>query len=89
MGIGTSLLLVAVGAILKYAVTITVSGVRLEAVGVILMLVGGAGLLLSLIWMAMSRRRATAVDDRARYDYELDDRPRRDVVDDRPRERAY
>lgn len=89
MGIGTSLVLIAVGAILKYAVTISVSGVRLETVGVILMVVGAAGLLLSVIWMAMSRRRDVPVDDRARYDYAIDDRPRREVVDDRPRERAY
>ena len=89
MGIGTSLVLIAVGAILKYAVTISVSGVSLQTVGVILMLVGAAGLLLSLIWMAMSRRRDVAVDDRARYDYAIDDRPRREVVDERPRERAY
>ena len=38
----------AVGAILRYAVTATVTGVALTTVGLILMIVGGAGLLLGL-----------------------------------------
>ena len=49
MGIGTSILLIAIGAILKFAVTSSVSGVSLSTVGVILMIVGGLGLLISLI----------------------------------------
>ena len=48
MGIGVSLILVAVGAILTWAVTAEVSGVDLTTVGVILMVVGIAGALLSL-----------------------------------------
>jgi Domain of unknown function (DUF6458) len=48
MGIGTSILLIAVGAILRYAVTITVSGVELQTVGLILMIVGIIGLVVSL-----------------------------------------
>lgn len=62
MGIGTSLFLIAVGAILKFAVHATVSGVSLQTVGVILMVVGVIGLLISLIWMASARRRGVAVD---------------------------
>ncbi len=50
MGISTSLILVAVGAILKWAVTATVSGVDLQTVGVVLMIVGAVGLVLSLIF---------------------------------------
>jgi hypothetical protein len=50
MGIGVSLLLVAVGAILAFAVNASVSGVDLVAVGWILMIVGGIGALLSLIF---------------------------------------
>ena len=61
MGIGTSILLIAVGAVLKYAVTWNVSGVKLEVVGVILMILGAVGLVFSLIAMAMARRRAGVI----------------------------
>jgi hypothetical protein len=52
MTIGTSLFLIAVGAILKFAVTLNVAGIDLHTVGVILMVVGGVGLLLGL-WLAV------------------------------------
>ena len=61
MTIGTSILLIAAGAILKYAVTAHVSGLDIQTVGVILMLVGILGLILSLIytlaWSSGARRR--------------------------------
>ena len=61
MTIGTSIVLIAVGAILKYAVTAHVSGIDLQTVGTILMLVGILGLILSLIytfaWSSGTRRR--------------------------------
>ena len=44
MGIGTSIFLIALGAILKFAVTATISGIELATVGVILMVVGIIGL---------------------------------------------
>jgi Domain of unknown function (DUF6458) len=50
MGISLSILLVAAGAILTWAVSVDVSGVDLTAVGVILMVVGIIGLLLSLVF---------------------------------------
>ena len=50
MGISLSILLVAIGAILTWAVSAEVSGVDLTAVGVILMVVGILGLLLSLVF---------------------------------------
>jgi hypothetical protein len=50
MGIGTSIFLMAVGAILRFAVTVTTTGINLHTVGVILMIVGALGLLLSLIF---------------------------------------
>jgi hypothetical protein len=63
MGIGVSLLLVAAGAILKFAVTATTSGVNLGTVGVVLMVVGAVGLLLSLLfwssWGGFGGRAAT------------------------------
>jgi hypothetical protein len=50
MGISVSLLFIAAGAILKWAVTATASGVNLATVGVILMVVGAVGLAMSLIF---------------------------------------
>lgn len=53
MTIGTSLFLIAVGAILKYAVTAHVAGVDLQVVGVILMIIGVVGLLIGLaMWIS-------------------------------------
>ena len=43
MGIGVSLVLIAVGAILTWAVTATASGIDLNTVGIILMVVGAVG----------------------------------------------
>jgi hypothetical protein len=67
MGIGTSLLLIAAGAILKFAVHASISGLSLQTVGVILMVVGALGLLLSLFGMASARRRAAPVVERDVY----------------------
>jgi len=50
MGIGVSLILIAVGAILVWAVEAQVSGVDITAIGWILLIVGAAGALLSLIF---------------------------------------
>ncbi len=48
MPLGSSLFLIAVGAILKFAVTATVAGIDLQVVGVILMVIGVLGLVVSL-----------------------------------------
>ena len=48
MGIGTSIFLIAVGAILRYAVDVTVEGVEIDTVGLILIVVGAIGLVISL-----------------------------------------
>jgi hypothetical protein len=65
MGIGTSIFLIALGAILRFAVTATVSGVSVQTIGLILMIVGIVGLVLSLIfWSALGSwypGRSTAV----------------------------
>jgi hypothetical protein len=50
MGISLSILLLAIGAVLTWAVSVEVSGVDLTAVGVILMVVGLIGLLVSLVF---------------------------------------
>ncbi len=72
MTIGTSLFLLALGAILKYAVTDSINGVDLSTVGVIMMIVGAIGLLLSLLYMTVWSR-----DNReARYVREREYGPR-------------
>ena len=50
MGISASLLLIAAGAVLTWAVEAETSGIDINTVGVILMVVGAAGLLLSLVF---------------------------------------
>ena len=51
MGIGVSILLIAVGAVLAFAVNIgTTSGVNLHTIGYILLAVGILGALLSLVF---------------------------------------
>ncbi len=50
MGFGVSIFLIAVGAILAFAVNVTSPGLDLNAVGVILMLIGVIGLFLSALW---------------------------------------
>ena len=50
MGIGISIFLLAVGAILTFAVNVTTSGVNLDTVSVVLMVVGAIGLLMSLLF---------------------------------------
>ncbi len=60
MGIGTSIFLLAAGAILAFAVTDKISGVELTTVGYILMAAGAIGLLVSMALLNRSRR-ATVV----------------------------
>ena len=58
MTIGASIFLIAVGAILRFAVNVSTSAFSLDTVGNILMLAGLAGLVLSLfLWATASRRR--------------------------------
>ena len=66
MGIGTSIFLIAVGAILRYAITANVEGVDLDVVGLILIIVGIVGLVLSFLWITIwsDRRRGTVVGER-------------------------
>jgi hypothetical protein len=65
VGIGTSLFLIAVGAILYFAVTASVSGLSIATVGLILMIVGVLGLLISLFLLSSARRGGdTVVRDR-------------------------
>ena len=56
MSIGASLFVIAVGAILNFAVTAEVAGLELQTVGVILMVIGGLGLVLTLGFFFLSSR---------------------------------
>ncbi|MEO6701077.1 MAG: DUF6458 family protein [Jatrophihabitantaceae bacterium] len=56
MRIGASLFLIAIGAILKFAVTKQVNGVDVGTVGVILMIIGVVGLLITVALMSTRRR---------------------------------
>lgn len=78
MGIGVSVFLIAVGAILAFAVEVEVAGLELEVVGYILMAAGIIGLLLSLFLFGPRNR--NTVQERRVYD----DRPARgSVVEER------
>jgi hypothetical protein len=55
MTIGTSLFLIAAGAILKYAVTTNVEGINLHTAGLVLMIVGAVGLVLGVYFLARGR----------------------------------
>lgn len=64
MGIGTSIFLIALGAILKFAVTDAISGIELATIGLILMIVGALGLVISLFYANMARESAVVRRDR-------------------------
>ena len=56
MGIGAGLFLVAIGAVLTFAVDATVNGLNIQTIGVILMIVGVLGIVLDLVIFAPRRR---------------------------------
>ncbi len=62
MGIGTSLFLIAVGAILRFATNLDTAGVEWPVVGTILMIVGAIGLAISLLWLARARAASPVVE---------------------------
>jgi hypothetical protein len=72
--IGTSIVLIAVGAILRYAVNIHSSAINIATVGLILIIAGILGLVLSLLYTAFWADRT---------------RPRRDPYVDEPPTRRY
>lgn len=76
MGVGTSLVLIAIGAILRFAVSVTTSGFNVHTIGIILMIVGVVGLIISLFFWSSwggfgnrgySRERRVANDGRGGY----------------------
>ena len=71
MYIGLSIFLIAVGAILTFATDFAVAGLNIEAVGIILMVVGVLGLIADVIIWGPRRRRVSAdsvVRERRMYD---------------------
>jgi hypothetical protein len=60
MTVGGSIFLIAVGAILRYAVTDSISGINLATVGLILMIAGIVGLLIGLFMYANASRTSRA-----------------------------
>jgi hypothetical protein len=68
MGIGVSLILIAVGAVMAWAVNVTASGFNVHTVGYILLVIGILGMLISLVfWSSWAGpgyfTRRTYVDD--------------------------
>jgi beta-lactamase regulating signal transducer with metallopeptidase domain len=59
MTVGVALFLIAVGAILRFAITDSISGIDLSTVGVILMIVGVLGLAIALFYELSARQRRT------------------------------
>jgi hypothetical protein len=68
MGIGVSVFLVALGAILAFAVEFDVSGLDMNAIGYILMLAGAIGLVMTLVVWGPRRRGSAPVEERRVYD---------------------
>lgn len=64
MTIGSSLFLVAVGAILKFAVSDSIEGVDLQTIGLILIIIGAVGLVLGLFMMQRDRGDVVVERDR-------------------------
>ncbi len=74
MGIGVSIVLIAVGAILAFALEVDVAGVDIAVVGYILMAVGIVGLIMTLLVFGPRRTAARSggvVEERRTYDDRL------------------
>ncbi len=72
MGIGVSIFLIAVGAILAFAVHADLGAVSLQTIGVILMIVGAIGLVTAMfIWGPRRSTRGDVVEERVVRDREV------------------
>ena len=63
MSIGASIFLIAAGAIVRYALTFSIEGVDREALGLILMIAGFAGLGISILYQIMASDRRSRSDE--------------------------
>jgi hypothetical protein len=84
MGVGVSLILVAVGAVLAWAVDVSTSGFNVNTVGYILLVVGIIGLILSMIFWSSWAGPGFFAQGRSRRVVEEDvvDRPRRRIIEE-------
>ena len=80
MSIGASIFLLVIGAILTFAVNVSTEGFNINTVGIILMVAGVVGLLLSVFWSNFSPYRRRRV---------VDTYPEERVVEERRIERDY
>jgi hypothetical protein len=78
MGIGFSILLLAVGAILAFAVNATLAGLDIRIVGWILMAAGVIGLILTMVVLTPRRRRTVTEST----DSAPDSKVKREVTED-------
>jgi hypothetical protein len=69
MGIGAGIFLIAVGAILTFAVNVSISGLDIAVIGVVLMLAGAAGIILDICLFAPRRRQRVVYQDNAPVAY--------------------
>ena len=76
MGIGVSVVLIAVGAILTFAIDAEVAGINIDVIGIILMIAGALGLLWTLLIWGPRQRNSTVVEERRPVE--------RRVYDDQP-----
>ena len=74
MGFGVSLILIALGAILYWAIDVSTKGIDINTIGVILMAVGAVGFVLSLVfwsswggWRPVRRDIVVREDERPLY----------------------
>ena len=63
MGIGVSIFLIAIGAILTFATDFELSGLNVDVIGVILMIVGALGLIWTLLIWGPRQRRTSVVQE--------------------------
>jgi hypothetical protein len=79
MTIATAIFLIAIGAILRYAITVNTDVINIATVGLILMIAGGAGLAISLLYelMRQSERRDPRDEYPQQRAYDPDDPTRR------------
>ena len=76
MGIGVSVFLIAVGAILTFAIDAEVAGINIDVIGIILMIAGALGLLWTLLIWGPRQRNSTVVDERRPVEHRVyDDQP--------------
>lgn len=87
MGIGTSIALIAVGAILAFALDFEVGGLDIDVVGWILMAAGAIGLLFTALIAGRSKQRTVVREEPADREVVHERPAEREVVEERPTER--